>query len=113
MHRFLQAHGGQNVLVEAASIEANRRYRRLQTDKLDVQKLLTMLVRFTRGETRLWTVVRVPATEDESRRQPHRAVIALKEERTQPINRLRGLLAGLGLAAGIAPTFPECLPALR
>jgi transposase len=113
LHRFLQAHGVQNVVVDAASIEVNRRYRRSKTDKLDVQKLLTMLVRFALGETRLWKVVRVPSTEDEGRRQPHRDLIALKEERTQHINRMKGLLAGLGLEAVIDPTFPKRLPALR
>lgn len=112
-HRFLLTHGVQNVVVDAASIEVNRRYRRSKTDKLDVQKLLTMLVRFVLGETRLWKVVRVPSPEDEILRQPHRELLALKEERTQHINRMKGLLAGLGLDAVIDPTFPERLPALR
>jgi transposase len=70
LHRFLLTHGVQNVVVDAASIEVNRRYRRSKTDKLDVQKLLTMLVRFVLGETRLWKVVRVPSPEDEVLRQP-------------------------------------------
>lgn len=113
LHRFLRGHGVQNVVVDAASIEVNRRYRRSKTDTLDVQKLLSMLVRFILGETRLWQVVRVPSTEDESLRHPHRALIALKEERTQHINRMKGLLAGLGLEAVIDPTFPERLSALR
>ena len=113
LHRCLQAHGSQNVGVEASSIEVHRRYRRSKTDKLDVQKLLPMLGRFVLGETRRWQVVRVPSTEGETRRQPHRALIARKEERTQPINRMQGLLAGLGLAAIIDGTFPERLPALR
>ncbi len=113
LHRFLLTHGVQNVVVDAASIEVNRRYRRSKTDKLDVQKLLTMLVRFVLGETRLWKVVRVPSPEDEILRQPHRELLALKEERTQHINRMKGLLAGLGLDAVIDPTFPERLPALR
>jgi transposase len=113
LHRFLRAHGIQNVVVDAASIEVNRRYRRSKTDKLDVQKLLTMLVRFVLGETRLWKVVRVPSTEDEVLRQPHRELIALKEERTQHMNRMKGLLAGLGLEAVIDGTFPERLRALR
>jgi len=113
LHRFLQAHGVHNIVVDAASIEVNRRYRRSKTDKLDVQKLLTMLVRFVLGETRRWKVVRVPSTEDEGLRQPQRELLALKKERTQHINRMKGLLAGLGLGAVIAPTFPERLPALR
>jgi transposase len=40
-------------------------------------------------------------------------LIALKEERTQHINRMKGLLAGLGLEAVINHTFPERLPTLR
>lgn len=113
LHRFLLVHGVQNVVVDAASIEVHRRYRRSKTDKLDVQKLLTMLVRFVLGETRLWKVVRVPSTEDESLRQPHRELIALKEERTQHINRMKGILAGLGLEARIDPPFPERVQALH
>src|SRR5215831_17073961 len=113
LHRFLLAHGVQNIVVDAASIAVNRRYRRSKTDKLDVQKLLTMLVRFVLGETRLWQVVHVPSTEDEVLRQPQRELLALKEARTQHINRMKGLLAGLGLAAVIDPTFLERLPTLR
>jgi len=113
LHRFLQAHGLQNVVGDASSIEGHRRYRRSKTDKLDVQKLLTMRVRFVRGETRLWKVVRGPAPEDETRRQSHRELIALQEERTQPINRMQGLFAGLGLEAVSDHACPERLPALR
>jgi transposase len=72
LQRFLQAHGMQNVVGEASSIEVNRRERRSKTDKLDVQKRLTMLVRCVLGETRLWKVVRGPAPEDETLRQPPR-----------------------------------------
>jgi transposase len=113
LHRFLRAHRIQNIVVDASSIEVNRRYRRSKTDRLDMQKLLTMLVRFVLGETQVWKVVRVPSEEDETLRQPHREIIALKEERPQHINRMKGLLAGLGLEAVINPTFPERLPALR
>lgn len=113
LHRFLQAHGVPNVVVDAASIEVNRRYRRSKTDTRDVQNLLPMRVRFVLGETRRWKVVRVPSTEDEVLRQPQRELLALKEERTQHSNRMQGLLAGLGLEAVIGPTFPERLPALR
>jgi transposase len=78
LHRFLQTHAGQNVVVDAASIEVNWCSRRSKTDKLDVQKLLTMLVRFVLGETRWWKVVHVPSMEDEGLRQPHRELLALK-----------------------------------
>jgi transposase len=111
-HRCLLVHGVPNVVVDAASIEVNRRYRRSQTDQLDGQKLLTRLVRCVLGETRRWTVGRVPSTADESRRPPHRALIARQEARTQHSNRMQGLLAGLGLEARIDPTVPERVQAL-
>lgn len=111
--RCLPAHGIQNLGVEASRIAVNRRYRRSKTDTLDVQKLLTMLGRCVLGATRRWNVVRVPSPADEGLRQPQRELLALKEARTQPITRMKGRLAGLGLAAVLDPTFPERLPALR
>ena len=45
LHRYLVAHGIQNHVIDSASIEVNRRQRRAKTDRLDVRKLLTMLLR--------------------------------------------------------------------
>ena len=113
LHRFLQAHGIQNLVVDASSIEVNRRYRWSKTDRLAMHTLLTMLVRFGLGETRWWQGVRVPSGDAEALRQPHRASIALQEERTQHMNRRTGWLAGEGLEVVIDHTFPERLRALR
>jgi transposase len=52
LHRFLVSHGVVNSVVDSASIEVNRRYRRAKTDRLDVHKLLTMLLRHTAGKRR-------------------------------------------------------------
>src|SRR5262249_32137031 len=90
-HRFLQAPGGPHVVVDAASLAGNRRYRRAKPDTLDLQKLLTLRVRFVVGEPRRWNVVRVPSTADAGLRQPHRAWLARKEARTQPLTRIKGL----------------------
>src|SRR3972149_2817842 len=35
LHRFLEAHGVRSLVVDAASIEVNRRQRRAKTDRLD------------------------------------------------------------------------------
>jgi transposase len=61
LHRFLVSQGVDNVVVDSASIEVNRRYRRAKTDRLDVHKLLTMLLRHVAGEKKVWSVVRVPS----------------------------------------------------
>jgi transposase len=37
-HRFLQAHGLSNAVVDSSSIEVNRRKRRAKSDGLDVRK---------------------------------------------------------------------------
>jgi transposase len=50
LHRFLQAQGLTNHVVDSSSIEVNRRKRRAQSDGLDVRKLLSMLMRYAHGE---------------------------------------------------------------
>jgi transposase len=49
----------ENLVVDSASIDVNRRHRRGKTDRLDVHKLLTMLLRRMAGEQKVWSVVRV------------------------------------------------------
>jgi transposase len=95
-HRCLRAHGIQNHVSDSASIEVNRRQRRAKTDRLDVRKLLTMLLRHMAGERKVWSVVRVPSIEEEDRRQLHRDMLTAKRDRTRVINRIQGLFAGHG-----------------
>jgi len=97
LHRALVAHGVQNHVIDSASIEVNRRQRRAKTDRLDVRKLLTMLLRHRAGEKKVWSVVRVPSVEEEDRRQLHRELTTAKQDRTRVINRIKGLLAGQGV----------------
>jgi transposase len=93
----LVAHGVQNHVIDSASIEVNRRQRRAKTDRLDVRKLLTMLLHHSAGEKKVWSVVRVPSVEEEDRRQLHREMLTAKQDRTRVINRIKGLLAGHGV----------------
>jgi transposase len=74
------------------SIEVNRRARRAKTDRLDGDKLLTMLLRYTTGERRVWSVVRVPTPQQEDQRRVHRELGQLGQERTAHSNRIRALL---------------------
>jgi transposase len=91
--------------VDSASIEVNRRKRRAKTDRLDVGKLLTMLMRYHQGEQKVWSIVHVPSPEDEDQRQLHRDLMALKAEQTHHINRLKGLLASQGVALPFQKDF--------
>jgi transposase len=101
LHRFVVSQGVENVVVDSASIEVNRRYRRAKTDRLDVHKLLTMLLRHAAGEKKVWSVVRVPSVADEDRRQLHRELLTTKRDRTRVSNRIKGLLAGYGIRMGL------------
>jgi len=114
LHRYLTVHGMVSNVVDSASIEVKRRGRRRKTDRLDAGKLLSMLIRWHHGEKNVWSLVQVPSVVDEDRRQLHRDLGEMKEERTQHTNRIKGLLAACGLAVKeIDADFPEVLAGLR
>ena len=91
LHRWLTQFGVDNIVVDASSIEVNRRARRAKTDRLDADKLRTMLVRHHGGE-HVWSVLREPTEQDEDARRVHRELQRLTHERTSHINRIRALL---------------------
>src|SRR5260221_9757872 len=65
LHRFLQAHGITNQVVDSSALEVNRRRRRAKSDGLDVRKLLSMLIRYAHGERQVWQGGKVPSGEAE------------------------------------------------
>ncbi|NKE66844.1 IS110 family transposase [Ramlibacter sp. RBP-2] len=91
LHRWLTGLGVDNIVVDAASIEVNRRARRAKTDRLDGDKLLTMLLRHHHGE-RVWSVLREPTASQEDERRDHREFERLTHERTAHTSRIRSLL---------------------
>jgi transposase len=114
LHRFLEHKGVENIVVDSASIEVNRRKRRAKSDRLDAAKLVSMLMRWHRGEDdHVWSVVHVPTVAAEDGRQLHRELIELKAERTELVNRIKGLLAGLGLSIVVDARLPVQLEKLR
>ena len=92
LHRWLSGQGVANLVVDPASIEVNRRARRAKTDRLDSDKLLSMLMRYHAGERRVWAVARIPTPEQEDERRVHRELGRLRQERTAHSNRIRSLL---------------------
>jgi transposase len=91
LHRWLLEHGIDNIVVDSASIEVNRRARRAKTDRLDGDKLLAMLLRHHSGE-RVWSVLHEPTPADEDARRTHRELGRLMHERTAHTNRIGSLL---------------------
>lgn len=113
LHRALWAHGIQNHVVDAASIEVNRRARRAKADRLDAEKLALMLVRYAQGDRRAWRVVHVLGEGDEDARQLQRELRATLDDRTRLTNRIGGLLATQGLTLHLTGDVPAALRALR
>jgi transposase len=113
LHRFLTSRGIDNAIVDSSSIEVNRRARRAKSDAIDVTKLLGLLMRYHNGERDVWSVVNVPAPEDEDRRQPHRDRDQLVRERTEHSHRIKGLLAAIGLDIRVDERLLERVGALR
>jgi transposase len=113
LHRYLLSEGIENIIVDSASLEVNRRKRRVKTDRVDARKLLMMLLRYHSGEPKVWHVVRVPSLEQEDGRQLHRELSSLKRERTRHINRIKGLLVSQGVRLEIKKDFPEQVSAAK
>jgi transposase len=97
IHRYLESQGIENLVVDSASLEVNRRKRRAKTDRIDAGKLLRMLMRYWGGEKQVWSVVRVPSEQDEDARHLHRGLEDLKKERTMHRNRIKGFLIQHGI----------------
>jgi transposase len=92
LHRWLRAQGIDNLVVDSASIEVNRRARRAKTDRLDGDKLLALLLRYHGGERRVWSVVHEPTAREEDARRTHRELERLMRERIAHTNRISALL---------------------
>ena len=113
LHRLLASRGIENAVVDSSSIEVNRRARRAKSDAIDVAKLLGLLIRFHNGERDVWSVVNVPAPEEEDLRQLHRDRDQLVRERTEHSNRIKGLLAAIGLDVLVDARLLERVDGLR
>jgi transposase len=93
IHRFLEKNGIENLVLDPASIEVNRRHRRTKTDKLDAEKMTRLLIRWKLFEERkAFSVVRVPSEAEEDGMRTYREREKLKKEETGHINRIKSLL---------------------
>lgn len=97
LHRLLEAHGVRNYVIDPASVQVDRRARRVKTDKIDVGRLLRSLMAYLRGEPKVWSVVHVPSVVEEDDRRLHRERDRLINERVQHVNRIKGLCAVHGI----------------
>lgn len=113
LHRALTKIDITNVVVDASSIEVNRRQKQIKSDPVDAAKLVNMLCRYHAGERKVWSVVNVPSVADEDGRQLHRGMKDLQRQKTECSNRIKGLLASQGLTAAVDAKFRTTLSTLR
>ncbi|WP_334186337.1 IS110 family transposase [Novosphingobium sp.] len=100
--RRLTRSGIECRVLDPASLQVNRRARRVKTVRIDALMLLRAVIAIDRGDHHVCAVVRVPDVEEEDARRSHRERQRLVHERTAHINRIKGLLFGQGIR-GIEP----------
>lgn len=114
LHRWLESVGVVNIVVDPGSLARARRRGAPKTDRIDGEKLLQLLIRYTAGERDACRVVRVPSQADEDARHPRRELATLKGDRTRHINRIKSYLVSQGLpAVSLGKNFLERLGTLR
>jgi len=112
LHRLLSARGVVNHVIDAASLQVDRRARRNKTDGVDVAQLLRSLMAYLRGEPKVWSIIRVPSIAEEDDRRLHRERGRLRNERNQHVSRIKGLLALQGIY-DFEPMHRERIPRLE
>jgi transposase len=97
LHRVLEAHGVRNYVLDAASLQVNRRARRAKTDRIDAERMVRALLAHLRGDPEACSVVRVPSVIEEDAKRLDRERDRLITERVQHVNRIKGLCALQGI----------------
>lgn len=115
LHRWLGRQGVESRVLDPASIEVERRQRRVKTDRIDLEKLMRVLLALCRGEPRVCSVARPPSVGEEDAKRPHRERARLIKERGAHINRIKALLHGQGIrdVKPLARGFLNALGAAR
>ena len=112
LHRLLEAHGIRNYVIDPASLQVDRRARRVKTDRIDTERLLRSLMAYLRGEPKVWSVVRVLSVAEEDARRLHRERDRFVSERVQHVNRIKGLCALHGIY-DYQPLRPQAMARLE
>jgi transposase len=96
LYRWLISAGVKALEIDSSSIEKARHGRGVKTDRVDVEKLLDLLMRYHTGYRQAFRVVHVPSEEAEDVRRLHRERDRLVKERTRLKNQMRSHLVTVG-----------------
>ena len=98
IYRWLESEGFEVLEIDSSSIETARGRKHVKTDRIDVEKLLDLLIRYDCfGLRQAFRVVRVPSVAAEAGQRLHREDEYLLKQRTRIGNRIKGLLVAQGL----------------
>jgi transposase len=102
--RWLRARGVEAYVIHPTSIAVSREHRRAKTDRLDTELLKRAFLGWLRGEPGHCSMAAIPTLAEEDAKRPSREREALVSERTRVANRMKAVLARLGLR-GFKPTL--------
>lgn len=111
--RWLESEGIVNYVLDSSAIEVTRKAKQTKTDRVDVEKLLSLLMRYCNGEKKAIRIVRVPTPAEEDRRQLDRERDCLVKERGRHWVRIKSLLRSQGLRVEQARNFEDQLERMR
>ena len=95
--RWLRARGIEAYVIHPTSIPVSREHRRAKTDRLDTELLKRAFLGWLRGEPKHCSMVAIPTLDEEDAKRPSRERETLVSERTRLINRMKAVLARLGI----------------
>jgi transposase len=95
--RWLRARGIEAHVIHAASVAVSREHRRAKTDRLDTEQLKRSFLGWLRGERDHCKMAAIPTLAQEDAKRPHRERDTLVVEHTSIVNRMKGVLARLGI----------------
>jgi len=113
IHRALIKDDIENHVLDSASIEVSRRKRKVKTDRVDVNALLQLLMRYINGEKTALHTIRIPSVAEEDQRRLNRERDRLLKERGSHSARLKSLLIAHGIRLNKISDIPRLLPSAK
>jgi transposase len=95
--RWLRARNIEAYVIHPNSVAVSREHRRAKTDRLDTELLKRAFLGWLRGEPKHCSMVAIPTLDEEDAKRPSRERETLVSERTRLINRMKAVLARLGI----------------
>jgi len=95
--RWLRARAIEAHVIHAASVAVSREHRRAKTDRLDTEHLKRAFLGWLRGECDHCKMTAIPTIAEEDAKRPNRERESLVGEQTRAVNRMKAVLARLGI----------------